>query len=373
MPSRSWGFSCRWPVYLKGVNNMTTSKSTRILYMEDDLGLARLVQKKMRRAGYIVDIAKDGHEGLSMYEDGHYDAVAVDYNLPGYNGLEIIESIASREPATPIVMITGQGDELIAVDAMKLGAGDYVVKDVDGKYFETLPSVVERLLDRKRLLEEKRKVEEQLKSSLREKEILLSEIHHRVKNNMQIITSLLRLQAGKIENKQLAGAFKESETRIRSMALIHERLYQTKDFTTIDFSKYGNSLGKDLYRSYGINGEKVKLKMEIENVFLGLDNAIPCGLIINELISNAMKYAFPKDREGEIKVLFRPMNQDEFELAVSDDGIGIPAEIDFREAETLGLQLVHILAEDQLEGSIALDRDGGRTTFRIRFGKSQQR
>ena len=345
---------------------MGKSESIRILYMEDDLGLARLVQKKMRRAGYIVDIAKDGHEGLSMCREGHYDVVAVDYNMPGRDGLEVIEIIASQNPMPQIVMITGQGDEVTAVEAMKLGAGDYLVKDVDGKYFETLPSVIERLLERKRLLEEKRRAEEQIKASLREKEILLSEVHHRVKNNMQIIISLLRLQAGKIEDKKSADMLKEAENRIRSMALIHEKIYQTADFANIEFGVYAKSLSKDLFKSYGINTGKVQLKIEIENIALGLDNAIPCGLIINELLSNSLKYAFPKDRGGEIKISFKPLNDHEVELMVSDDGIGIPAEIDIGETESLGLQLVNILAENQLDGTLELDRDGG-TAFKIRF------
>ena len=345
---------------------MGKSESIRILYMEDDLGLARLVQKKMKRAGYIVDIAKDGQEGLSMYKDNHYDVVAVDYNMPGDNGLEVIKSIASQKPMPQIVMITGQGDEMTAVEAMKLGAGDYLVKDVDGKYFETLPSVIERLLERKRLLEEKRRAEEQTKASLREKEILLSEVHHRVKNNMQIIISLLRLQAGKIEDKKSVDMLKEAENRIRSMALIHEKIYQTADFANIEFGAYAKSLSKDLFKSYGINTGKVQLKIEIENIALGLDNAIPCGLIINELLSNSLKYAFPKDRGGEIKISFKPLNDHEVELMVSDDGIGIPAEIDIGETESLGLQLVNILAENQLDGTLELDRDGG-TAFKIRF------
>ena len=345
---------------------MGKSESIRILYMEDDLGLARLVQKKMKRAGYIVDIAKDGHEGLSMCREGHYDVVAVDYNMPGRDGLEVIEIIASQNPMPQIVMITGQGDEVTAVEAMKLGAGDYLVKDVDGKYFETLPSVIERLLERKRLLEEKRRAEEQTKASLREKEILLSEVHHRVKNNMQIIISLLRLQAGKIEDKKSADMLKEAENRIRSMALIHEKIYQTADFANIEFGAYAKSLSKDLFKSYGINTGKVQLKIEIENIALGLDNAIPCGLIINELLSNSLKYAFPKDRGGEIKISFKPLNDHEVELMVSDDGIGIPAEIDIGETESLGLQLVNILAENQLDGTLELDRVGG-TAFKIRF------
>jgi len=211
-----------------------------------------------------------------------------------------------------------------------------------------------------------KQAEKRIKENLKEKEVLLSEIHHRVKNNMQIISSLLKLQSAKIEDKKYVDMFKDSENRIRSMALVHEKLYQSKDFSSIDFKGYVKSIANLLIRNYSVNPDKIKLNTEIEDIPLGLDNAIPCGLIINELISNSLKYAFPKDREGEIKIVLRAINSHEIELTVSDDGIGIPAEIDARETESLGLQLVYILAENQLEGSIELDRESG-TAFRIRF------
>ena len=213
---------------------------------------------------------------------------------------------------------------------------------------------------------ERKQAEEQIKQNLKEKEVLLSEIHHRVKNNMQVISSLLKLQSAKIEDKKYVDMFKDSENRIRSMALIHEKLYQSKDFANVDFNGYVKSIANDLIRSYAVTPDKIKLNTKIEDVSLGLDNAIPCGLIINELISNSLKYAFPKDREGEINIVLRSINSDEIELTLSDDGIGIPAEIDIRETESLGLQLVQLLAEDQLEGNIELDREAG-TAFRIRF------
>ena len=216
---------------------------------------------------------------------------------------------------------------------------------------------------------ERKQVEEQIKSSLKEKEILLSEIHHRVKNNMQIIISLLRLQSAKITDEKYADILKNAESRIRSMALIHETLYKSKDFANIDVTDYVKNLTNQIVRSYTVNPNKIRLKIDTEDISLGLDHAIPCGLIINELISNSLKYAFPKDREGEIKIVLQAINPHEVELTVSDDGIGIPAEIEIKKTESLGLQLVQLLAENQLEGSIALDRDGG-TSFRIRFGKS---
>ncbi|MCP4693093.1 MAG: response regulator [Desulfobacterales bacterium] len=142
---------------------MDGSESVHILYMEDDLGQARLVRKRMKRAGYTVDVVRDGIKGLEMFRAGQYDVVAVDQKMPGYNGLEIIERLASLGPLPPIVMITGHGNETVAVEAMKMGAGDYVVKDVEGKYLETLPRVIERLLERHRLMEEKKQAEEALR------------------------------------------------------------------------------------------------------------------------------------------------------------------------------------------------------------------
>ena len=217
-------------------------------------------------------------------------------------------------------------------------------------------------------IERRKQTETQINAALKEKEVLLQEVHHRVKNNMQIITSLLKLQAGKITDKHLAEIFRDAENRVRSMALIHETLYQTKDFANVDFNDYVKTISNHLFKGYSIAPDKVSLKIEIEDTSLGLDNAIPCGLIINELISNALKYAFPEDGIGEIKITLQSINDDQIELTVSDNGIGIPAEIDVEKTESLGLQLVQLLAENQLDGTLALDRDGG-TAFKIRFKK----
>jgi len=213
---------------------------------------------------------------------------------------------------------------------------------------------------------ERRQAEELIKSSLKENVVLLSEVHHRVKNNMQVIISLLRLQSSKIEDKRYADMFKESVGRIRSIALIHEKLYQTKDFAKIDFNDYAKSLANQLIRTYSAATGKIKFNTNIEDIHIGFDKAIPCGLIINELISNSLKYAFPKGEEGEIKIVLRAINSEEVELTVRDDGIGISKEMDILKTESLGLQLVHILVEDQLDGSLEVDREGG-TAFKIRF------
>ncbi len=212
----------------------------------------------------------------------------------------------------------------------------------------------------------------QLKASLKEKETLLQEIHHRVKNNMQVIISLLRLQSRKIKDVKNTKILEESQDRIKSMALVHERLYQFGNLSKVDMSGYLKKLINGLFRSYGVNTDRIAVKFEIEDISFGLDIAIPFGLIVNELVSNSLKYAFPRGKEGEIKITLSAINNEKVVLVVRDNGIGIGEDIDFRHSESLGLELVTILVEDQLDGDIELNRTGG-TTFRIRFRSKDKR
>ena len=223
----------------------------------------------------------------------------------------------------------------------------------------------ETLKDLRKEITQRQRAKDQIKASLKEKEVLLREIHHRVKNNLQIISSLLNLQSRYIKDKQVLHVFKESQDRIKSMALIHKKLYQSKDLARIDFAEYVRSLIADLFRSYKADYDLITLKTNIDDVFLGIDTAIPCGLIINELVSNSLKYAFPEDRQGEIRIDLHSEKEGKFTLIVSDSGVGFPKDLDFRNTESLGLQLICTLV-DQLQGTIGLDRTGG-TEFKIAF------
>ena len=213
--------------------------------------------------------------------------------------------------------------------------------------------------------DEREQAKEEIKKSLEEKEVLLREIHHRVKNNMQIISSLLRLQSQNIKGKSYSGLFEESQNRITSMLLVHEKLYQSKDLSKIDFDEYIEDMVNGLFQSFGECTGRIKLSSDIQKVQLGIKSAIPCGLIINEIITNSLKYAFPDNRKGEIRIIFHKTGN-EIEMVISDDGIGIPDSIDFRNTESLGLKLILILAENQLKGAVDLDRNKG-TEFRIEF------
>jgi len=214
-------------------------------------------------------------------------------------------------------------------------------------------------------LNERKQAEKKIKKSLQEKEILLKEIHHRVKNNLQVISSLLYLQSNKAYEKETLELFNESQNRIRSMALIHEKLYQSENFYKIDFTDYITGLINDLFSSYKKRYDTIKTEIQVNNVFLGIDKAIPCGLIINELVSNSLKHAFPDGEKGKIKINMTTNKQKEISLIIQDNGKGLPKTLDLEKAKTLGLQLINTLIH-QLNGTISRQKTNG-TKFLITF------
>jgi two-component sensor histidine kinase len=233
-----------------------------------------------------------------------------------------------------------------------------VIRDVTGRPVRTV-ATIEDITDRRR-------AEGRIKASLNEKEVLLKEVYHRVKNNLQVISSLLNLQSQHTNDPVCVDAFSTSMARIRSMALIHDKLYRSEDMARIYFPGYVNDLVHGIFATY-ITGKGVKLDLQVDPISLNIDNAIPLGLIINELVSNALKYAFP-GRTGGIVTIGLKLQGDQMLLTVSDNGIGFPADLDFTNTRSLGMQLVVTLVE-QLEGAIELKRDKG-TEFRITFETS---
>lgn len=211
--------------------------------------------------------------------------------------------------------------------------------------------------------------EQQLRQSLTEREVLLKEIHHRVKNNLQIISGLLQLQAKSVKDPSTIHILRESRSRIESMALIHKKLYASSDFGEIDLADYIPNLASNLLDTYQVIPGRITLQIEVAPVLLNIDQAIPCGLIINELVSNALKYAFPDEQKGEIQIHLHIAPDHQVKLMVQDNGIGLPETVNWEYAQSLGLSLVHDLAIEQLEGSLTVERNNG-TTFRIQFTRT---
>lgn len=235
------------------------------------------------------------------------------------------------------------------------------IYDIEGKVYE-ISLVVHDITDKK-------KYEKELVESIHEKEILLKEIHHRVKNNLQIISSILNLQSSFVHDEKILEILQDSRNRIRSMAMIHESLYRTNDFSSINFTEYIYNISSNLMGSYRINEDQIKFSTELSEVDLPLDQAIPCGLIINELMTNAIKYAFPGDRSGQIKIYLNQKENTVY-LSVEDDGIGLPEKFDIENLESLGLQLVVSLTE-QLNGNLEIEKMN-KTKFLITFEKTKQ-
>lgn len=210
----------------------------------------------------------------------------------------------------------------------------------------------------------KKQAEEKIHASLVEKEVLLKEIHHRVKNNLQIISSLLSMQARKITDKKSHAIFVDSQNRVKSMALIHESLYQSSDLSQIDVDEYLRKLASHILRSYNLNSDRIRLIFSNSSLQISVEAAVPCGLIINELVSNALKYAFPDERSGEIAIALEATPQN-FTLRCADNGVGLSPEFDIRQTDSLGLKIVRNLT-DQLNGDLVIHTEHG-TTFEITF------
>lgn len=337
-------------------------KRISILLIEDNPGDVRILREMLKESGitqFALEPVDRLETGLERLRTGIFDMLLLDLGLPDSQGLDTLARVREQVPAIPIVVLTGLANTEVGLKAIQQGAQDYLVKgQVDsGDLVRTIRYAIER-----------KKAEEQIKASLREKEVLLSEIHHRVKNNLQVVSSLIRLQARTVKDPKYLGMLNDSEGRIRTMALVHEKLYKSGNLAGIDLGNFLQNLAEDLLRYYKESTGNVRLQMEVDEVSFGIDTIIPCGLIVSELVTNALKHAFPDRRGGEIVISLKKREGGKYELDVADNGIGIPGGLDIHKTETLGLQLVTSLVEMQLKGSLALDRSAG-SRFHICFSE----
>ena len=274
-----------------------------------------------------------------------------------------------------------------AVYTLKTKNGEKIMVEITSSLVET-KAKSRGLMVVGRDITERKKVEERIKNSLKEKEVLLKEIHHRVKNNMQIVSSLLHLQEMHLKDHSIQKAFRESQSRIRSMALVYEKLYHSEDLARIDIKEYIDSLSADLFRTYNVNPVDITLKNNVKDIYLTLETAIPCCLIINDLVSNSLRHAFPPAKdpmeggkrnkpENRIQVDFfsgkGEKNENEYTMTmvVRDNGIGFPGEFEYKKVDTLGFQLVSMFVK-KLRGTIELNSRCGaetRITFSTGTGK----
>jgi two-component sensor histidine kinase len=302
--------------------------------------------------------------------------VLLDYNLPDMTGLEFLTQLhleaPFHEPAFAVVMLTDLNSDPVALEALRSGAQDYLLKDRISS--QRLGLAILKATQKVGLIRELREEHARLARSLGEKEVLLKELHHRVKNNLQVISSLLRMQAKAATDETVTAVLRESQHRVEAIALIHEQLYESADLRNVHLAQQANLLLSNLFSSFGVDPDRISGQVMVcprpdgAQLVLGVDQAIPVGLILNELISNALKHAFPDGRCGTIRIEahIEAQNHDgRVELAVVDDGVGVPEDLDTRRRKSLGLEIVEILAR-QLRGTWELKREAG-TIFRLSF------
>lgn len=348
-------------------------KFTGVMGMASDITSARQSEEAFRQLEERFSKAFHANPipiGIERLSDGRF--IDVNERFLVWTGYSRHEILGHTGPELNLWPEPAQRDRLLETLAerksvrgmeIKLRTKTGEVQDILA-YYEIVelsnePCMLGMLYD----ITERKRTEQQVLSSLTEKEMLLKEIHHRVKNNLQVISSLLNLQTDYVKDEHDLALFRESQNRVKSMALIHEKLYHSNTLSRIDFDMYMRDLTAQLFRTYNVRD--VSLDIEVEPSSFGVDTAIPCGLIINELVSNALKYAFPDGRTGRVRVSLQHTGEDLYILSVSDDGVGFPPGLDYRNTKSLGLQLVMTLTT-QLGAEIALTREQG-TTFTITF------
>ena len=340
-----------------------------VLFVDDNETIRQLYRRILEKHVNFLYIGENGSHGLELYLKHKPDLVITDMVMPVMDGLEMLKEIRKVAPEQKLVVMSAYSEKDSFIESIHLGVDGYLMKPVEAKKLLSLIDEFAGITLMKWELEAKEKkrqeAEEYLKKSLAEKDVLLREVHHRVKNNMQIISSILRMQSRSIEDERLREVLQESQNRIHSMALIHENLYNHKSLANIMFSSYIKSLCGNIARTYANQQATIQFDYQIDDSYLPMDIAIPCGLMINELISNSFKYAFVNMSKGVISIHFKNVGDDIYSLTVADNGAGIPPNIDIKKTKSLGMKILHKLVQ-QIDGELESDFTNG-TKFIIQF------
>jgi two-component sensor histidine kinase len=347
---------------------MTTAMPT-LLYIDDDEALTRLVDRGLTRLGFNVVHAASGELGLDRLKQGGVDVVALDQYMPGMDGLETLERILAIPDAPPVVFVTASQDSGIAVTALKAGAADYLVKDLQGDFIPLLQVAIDGALRQAQIRKARDDAEAEVHASrdrfaalAAEREVLLREVNHRVGNSLQIIASLLHLQANSSAQDDVKAALTNAMGRVAAVAQVHRRLYTSHDLKSVLLNQYLDALLEDLRRS--AEGNRMsRLTLKAEPIEIDPDRAVAIGIIVNELVMNAVKYAYP-DGAGPIHVVLKSQG-DEVLLSIADDGVGLNVKADPR-STGMGQRIVTAMAT-KLDASVERDPSHAGTRILLRF------
>lgn len=287
------------------------------------------MQRALERRGFTITLAGDAEEGLAMLRSEAFDVAAIDHHMPGRSGREMLEDILALPDPPAVVFVTGNDDTSVAVEAIQAGASDFVVKTVGEGFFDLLANRFHSAFVRSRLERDKQAAEAELRAANERLEMLVREVHHRVANSLQMASSFVSIQANQITNNEARDALAATQNRIQAIAKVHQRLYTRDDVTTIDLDEYLTTLVGEMRSSIDRHGRPVTIEFAADHVEVSPDEAVSVGVIVNEVVSNAAKYAFEGSDAGRIDIRLEAVGSG-YQLTVSDDGAGFDPEAQAR-------------------------------------------
>jgi len=328
-------------------------KGARILYIDDDAGLCRLAVRALERLDCSVDTAQSGAEGVAKAALGGFDLIAVDHFMPGQDGLETLAQIRALPNPPPVVYVTGSEDSRIAVAALKAGAADYVIKTIGEDFFALLGSAFQQAREKQRLAQAKELAEEELRRSNARLEALLKEVNHRVANSLQLVSAFVHMQSAALPDPAAKSALQDVQRRIQAIAQVHRRLYTGDAVDTVAMDDYLAALVAELQETWSTPVAPRVLTLASEPIRMKTDRAVSLGVIVNELVSNACKYAYSATGPGEVRIALVRDGEDRFVLRVEDDGCGIEADATPK-GTGLGTKVIRAMAKS-LQAQLSYD------------------